>query len=324
MNREDGKIIWQKSVNEALPHEGAHYTASLASASPVTDGERVFAHFGSYGLCCLDFAGNVLWKKRFGTMQSKHGHGEGSSPALYGKTLIVNWDHEGDSFVVALNTESGDEIWRVPRQEVTSWSSPIIVKHEDQVQVIIAGTNRVRAYDIASGKVIWECGGLSANVVATPVAAAGMVFVGSSYEKRAMFAIDLSGARGDITGTDKVVWHRRQRTPYVPSPLLVGDSLYFLRHYQGILTRLIAKTGAEPTGPFRMDGLRDIYASPVAADGRIYVTDRDGMTAVFSQDAVPRVLSMNRIADRVNASLALAGGELFIRGEKQLYCIAEE
>jgi len=248
---------------------------------------------------------------------------------LHGQTLVVNWDHEDDSFIAAFDTETGNEIWRVPRAEVTSWSSPIVVEHDDRVQVIVAGTNRVRAYDIIDGSVIWECGGLSNNVVATPVAADGMVIVGSSYEKRVMLGISLDGASGDITDGPNVVWSTRDRTPYVPSPLLYKGSVYYLRHYQNILSRRDVKTGEEKMGPVRLQGLRDIYASPVAANNRIYITDREGVTIVFShvddptRDA-PRLLSANQVDDSVNASLALVGNQILIRGEKFLYCVEEE
>ncbi|MGI9518144.1 MAG: PQQ-binding-like beta-propeller repeat protein [Pirellulaceae bacterium] len=329
VDRRDGTILWQKQVHQALPHEGAHYTGSLASASPVTDGQHIVAYFGSWGVYCLDFDGNVVWEKSLGTMNTKHGHGEGASPFLHDGKLVVNWDHEGESFIAAFESTTGDELWRVSRAESTSWSSPIVVEHDGRAQVIVAGTNRVRGYDLADGSVIWECGGLSDNVVATPVAADGMVIVGSSYEKRAMFGIKLDGAQGDITDTDHVVWFTNQRTPYVPSPLLYRGSVYFLRHYQGVLTRLDAATGEERIGPFRLDGLRDIYASPVAADGRIYVTDRDGVTIVFSHvddeaQEVPRMMSANRLDDQINSSLALAGEQIFVRGKQYWYCIGEE
>lgn len=323
VNRKDGNIVWSTKLHEALPHEGGHQTASLASASPVTNGQYVVAHFGSYGTYCLDFDGKVIWKKSLGRMHSKHGHGEGSSPALFNSTVVINWDHEEQSFVVALDIKSGKELWRVPRDEVTSWSSPLIVTHDGTQQVIVCGTTRVRAYDLADGRVIWECGGLSANVVATPVAADGMVYVGSSYEIRSMFAIRLAGAKGDITGTHAVVWSRRDRTPYVPSPILYDDGLYFLRHYQGILTRVDAKTGEEPTGPFRLGALRDIYASPVGADGRIYFTDLYGVTQVVSHGQLPRPLAVNRLDDSFSASAAIVDDEIFLRGRRYLYCIAD-
>ena len=324
IDRRDGKIIWRKPMRRTLPHEGGHYTASLASASPVTDGELVFAFFGSHGLYCLDFEGNIQWQTDLGDMHSKHGHGEGSSPVIYGETLAINWDHEGDSFVVAFDKRTGVERWRFARDEVTSWATPIVVEHNDSAQLIISGTGRVRGYDLRTGKVVWECGGLSANIVASPVAANGMVFAGSSYEKRAMLAIRIDGAEGDITGTNHVAWRRTLRTPYVPSPLLYGNSLYFLRHYQGILSRVDTNTGEDDGGPFRLGLIRDVYASPVGAADRIYVTGRDGTTQVISHDQNAKTLGVNRLNDRFNASAALVDRELFLRGERFLYCIAED
>jgi len=324
VDRTSGKIVWRKTVRQARPHEGGHTSGSLASASPVTDGKHVWAFFGSHGLYCLDLDGKPIWEADLGTLQSKHAHGEGSSPVLHGNTLAVNWDHEGDSFVVAFDKRTGRERWKVKREEVTSWSSPIVVEHEGRPQLIVSGTKRVRGYDLATGKVIWQCGGLSANVVASPVAAGGMVFVASSYEKQAMLAIRLDGAKGDITGTKQVVWRRIRRTPYVPSPLLYGKSLYFLRHYQGILSRVATDTGEERHGPFRLDGIRNIYASPVGAANRVYITDRDGITLVISHNDEPKVIAMNRLNDRFSASAAIVGKEMFLRGEKYLYCLAEK
>ena len=320
----DGIILWQRAVHEEFPHEGGHYSGSLASASPVTDGEHVYAFFGSRGLYCLDLDGELVWEADLGEMQTLHAHGEGSSPALYGDTLIVNWDHEGQSFVAAFDKRTGKEQWKVTRDEVTSWATPIVVEHGGRPQVVISGTDRVRGYDLATGRVIWQCGGLSRNVVASPVAGDGMVVAASSYDTRAMLAIRLEGARDDITGTDQVVWTRGRRTPYVPSPLLYKDSLYFLRHYQGILSRIHAKTGEERHGPLRLPGIGNVYASPVGAAGRIYITDRDGLTVVLSHDANPTVLAQNRLADSFSASAAVVGAELYLRGQHSLYCIARD
>jgi len=324
LSRTTGDVVWERTVSRTLPHEGGHVTGSLASNSPATDGERIYAFFGSRGLFALDFFGKVLWKQSFGEMQTKHGHGEGSSPALWGDSLVVNWDHEGDSFIAALDTKTGNIRWRSERNEVTSWSSPIIVEHEGRQQVVVCGTDRVRGYDLVSGKVIWECGGMSANIVASPVSADGMVYAGSSYDTKAMLAINLTGAAGDITGSENVVWSRRERTPYIPSLLLYEDGLYFLRHYQGVLTRVVAKTGEEPTGPFRLPGMDDIYASPVAADGRIYITDRSGVTLVMTSDEQPQSVAFNRLDDSFSASPVLVGSEIILRGQRFLYCIADE
>jgi outer membrane protein assembly factor BamB len=323
IDRRGGKILWQRTVHKALPHEGGHYTASLASNSAVTDGEHIFAFFGSYGLYCLDFDGEIKWEKQFGQMQTLHGHGEGSSPVLHGDTLVVNWDHQGQSFVIALDKRTGEQHWKVDRDEETSWATPIVVEHDGRPQVVISATNRIRGYDLETGEALWECGGLSTNVVASPVAGGGMVFAGSSYDTKALLAIRLTGARGDITGTNRVAWKRFRGTPYVPSPVLYDDSLYFLTHYQGVLTRVHAPSGDERPGPVRLGGLGNIYASPIAAAGRIYVTDLDGTTAVISHDANPKILAINRLDDPISGSAALVDRELFLRGERHLYCIAK-
>lgn len=325
LSRRDGSILWQQSVHKELPHEAGHVTGSLASASPVTDGELVFAFFGSRGLYCLDVNGKLLWEKHLGEMHTKHGHGEGSSPVLHGDTLLVNWDHEEGSFLAAFDKRTGNNRWKVNRAEDTSWATPIVVDHGGTAQVIVSGTNRIRAYDLANGAVLWECGGLSSNVVASPVAENGIVYAGSSYDTRALLAIRLEGASGDITGTGQVLWTRQRGTPYVPSPLLYGDSLYTLQHYQGVVSRLDVRTGEDQGGPFRLAAITSVYASPVGANGRIYITSRDGVTQVMSHgDKVPKLLAVNRIDDTFSASAALVGRELFLRGERYLYCIAEE
>ncbi len=323
LSRTEGRVLWQRVVREEVPGEAGHLTASYASASPVTDGERLFAFFGSHGLYALDLDGNPLWQKDLGDMQTLHGHGEGSSPALYGDTLAVNWDHEGQSFVVAFDKRTGRERWKVERDEVTSWATPIVVEHEGRPQLIVSGTRRIRAYDLASGEVLWECGGLSANIVASPVAGDDMVFAGSSYEKQALVAIRLDGARGDVTGTDRVVWTRSRGTPYVPSPLLYGGALYFLRHFQGILSRVDAGTGRDRPGTMQLPGIYNVYASPVGAGGRVYVTDRDGATLVLSHGDSPEILALNHLDDRFRASAAVVDREILLRGERHLYRLGE-
>lgn len=326
VSRRDGKILWERTVREEFPHEGTHYTASLASNSPVTDGEHLFAFFGSYGLYCLDLNGKLLWKIDLGDMQTMHSHGEGSSPALYRETLIVNWDHEGESFLVAFDKRTGKQLWKVERAKSSSWTTPIVVEQGGKAQVIVSGSERMRGYDLITGTAIWECGGLSIeNVVSSPVAGEGMVFAGSTYDRQAMLAIRLDGAKGDITGTKQVAWQRSKGAPYVPSPLLYGNSLYFLYHFQGgVITRVNARTGEDQPGPIRLSGLRTVFASPVGAAGRVYITDREGATLVLSHSDKPEVLALNRLEDGFSASAAVAGLELFLRGQKYLYCIAEE
>ena len=323
VNRSNGKVLWRTKVNDLIPHEGGHFTGSLASASPSTDGQFVFAFFGSHGLYCLDFKGKIIWKKNLGKMNSKHAHGEGSTPALFEQTLVVNWDHQGQSFVIAIDTQTGKTIWKTDRNEVTSWSSPVIVKVDGKPQVIVPGTNRTRGYDLKSGKVVWECGGLSNNVVASPVFDRGIVYVGSSYEKQAFQAIKITGATGDLTGTDHVLWFRKRHTPYVPSPLLFKDTLYFFRHYQGILCRVDGPSGKEKD-PVRLIGITNIYGSPIAAANRVYIADRGGSTIVLEHGEVLKTRSLNRLNDSFNASPVAVNKQLILRGEKSLYVLENE
>jgi outer membrane protein assembly factor BamB len=325
LDRADGSVAWQTTVNESVPYEGGHQTGSLASASPVTDGERVYAFFGSRGLYALDAAsGEVMWSVQLGEMFTKHGHGEGSSPVLHGETLAVAWDQEDPSFVAAFDRTTGRELWRTPRNHETSWSSPVAVEHGGQTQLVLAATDRLDAYDLATGAPVWHAGGLASNVVATPVAADGVVVAGSSYEKRSMIAVKLDGATGDVTGTPNLLWTRTQRTPYVPSPLYYQGHLFFLMHYQGVLTRADPLTGQDRGGPYRLFGMRDVYASPVAAGGRVYITDRTAGTLVIDADNPTNVLAVNELDDRFSATPALAGPDLVLRGEKRVYCLAED
>ncbi len=324
IDRQTGAVVWRRTVATRQPHESTHESATWASNSPVTDGEHVLSFFGSNGLYCLDTGGRLLWSRDLGDMQVKHGHGEGASPLLHGETVVVNWDHEGASVIVALAKRTGEELWRQPRDEVTSWATPIVVTHDGQPQVVVSGTRRVRGYDLKTGAVIWEAGGLPGNIVASPVGADGMVFAAGSYEKQTLLAIRLTGAKGELTGTQQIAWQKNRSTPYVPSPLLYDGWLYYLRHYQGVLSRVNAKTGDEPSGPFRLGSVFNIYSSPVAAAGRIYVTDRNGKTLVMSNDAEPKALTLNKLDDRFSASAALVGDAIFLRGEKFLYCIGEK
>ena len=323
LDRRTGAHRWQSVVCDEQPHESAHVSASWASASMVSDGERVYASFGSRGLFALDWRGKVLWRVNLGDMHTKHGHGEGSSPALHDGTLIVNWDHEGASFLVALDAESGEERWRVKRDEVTSWSTPLIAQHEGIAQVIVSATGRVRGYDLATGRERWAAGGLSHNVVASPVVGQGLVHVMSSYETRAMLTIDLSQARGDVTDTGAILWRRVRDTPYVPSPVLSEDLLCFNRHLSGVFTCVSPRTGAPRFGPRPLPGVRRMYASPVLAKGRLYVTGRAGTTVVLDVTKGLQVIAQNTLSDTFSASAALADDAIFLRGEDALYCLAE-
>lgn len=210
VDRETGKLLWQKTAKEILPHEGHHKDHGFASSSPVTDGQHLYVSFGSRGLFCFDLAGNLKWEKDLGDMQTRNSFGEGSSPALHGNTLVINWDHEGEDFIVALDKNSGKELWRQKRDEPTNWSTPLIIKHDGVEQVIVSSTNRIRSYELSTGKVIWECGGMTTNVIPTPIADFGMVYALSGFRGAALLAIKLGGT-GDLTDKPEAITWRHAK-----------------------------------------------------------------------------------------------------------------
>jgi outer membrane protein assembly factor BamB len=323
LRREDGGVIWKKVLREEVPHEGTHTTATWASNSPITDGEHIFAYFGSRGLFCLDMEGNLIWEKDLGDMQTRRGFGEGSSPALHGDTLLINWDHEGDSFIVALDKRTGKELWRRDRDEVTSWSTPLIVEHGGKTHAIVSATDKVRSYDLATGDVIWEVGGMTVNAIPTPVHLDGLVIVMSGFRGNALLAIRLDGATGDVTGSDSIVWSLDRDTPYTPSPLLYGDQLFFLKTNHGILSSYNAKTGEQYFGPVRLEKTPNIYASPVGAAGRVYIAGRDGGVVVIEKGPEFKVLAVNELDDGFDASPAIVDNEIYLRGKQHLYRISK-
>jgi outer membrane protein assembly factor BamB len=323
IDRATGKTVWEKVAKQEIPHEGTHGTNTFASHSPVTDGQVVIAFFGSRGVHCFDMQGNLKWSEDLGRMRAKNGFGEGASPALAGDKLIVQWDHEGEDFIAAFNKNTGDEIWRTPRDEDTTWSTPLVVQHEGKFQIITAATGKVVSYDLETGKEIWSHAGLTANTIPTPVYADGVVYVTAGFRGSALYAIRL-GKTGNLTGTDAVVWSHKKSTPYVPSPLLYGNRLYFYASNNAILSIFDARTGKALVDSQRLDAPRSVYASPVGAAGKVYLTGREGTVAVIKDADQIEVLATNRLDEGIDASPAIAGKEIFLRGKEHLYCIAEK
>jgi len=321
-DRHDGSVEWQRAAAESVPHEGHHSESGWATASPVTDGERVYAHFGSAGTYAYTVEGDPVWKVDLGDMQSRLGYGEGSSPALWGDTLVINWDHEGDSFVVALDRRTGEELWRRDRPgELTSWSTPAIHEHEGRVHVIVASGGRTRAYDLRNGEELWSVSGLGMNVIPTPIYNQGILYLASGKrDSPRMLAVDLRGASGDLDGTDAVLWTRDRDTPYVSTPLLYRGQLYFFKHVRSILTSVNAATG-ETLFSERLD-LGNVFASPVGAAGRIYLLGREGTALVLRPGPTLEILAENELDDRFDASPVIVGGDLYLRGRRFLYALA--
>jgi outer membrane protein assembly factor BamB len=230
----------------------------------------------------------------------------------------VNWDQEAGSFYACLDARTGETRWKVPRDEVTTWATPLIVEHKGRAQVIAPGTNHVRSYNLKDGSVVWTGGPMTVNCIPCPVTADGIVYVMSGYKGAVAYAIRLD-ATGDVG--DKVVWQHNRGTPYVPSPVLTGDRLYFTQGNEALLTCLDIKSGKAVMDRERLPGLSSIYASPVGAAGRIYITGRDGTTLVLKQSDKLEVLATNPLDDAIDASPAAVGKQLFLRGQKYLHCI---
>jgi len=325
IDRQNGKILWQRTVNEEWPEEErSHGLGSWASSSPVTDGKHVYAYFGSRGLYCLDMKGNLKWKRDFGQMDKRMTFGEGSSPALYGDKIVVLWDHEGQSFLFALDKKTGKDAWKVERDEVTSWSTPLILEYKGKPQVITSATKFVRSYDLTTGKLLWKCTGLTYNVIPHPMAADGIVYVASGFRGSAFFAVRLAGAKGDITGTDGIAWKLDKNTPYTPSMVLYQNILYMLKSNSGILSCYDAGNGKEHYSKQRLEGVGNIYASPVGAKDRIYFIGHKGTMYVIKHGTKFEILAKNTLDDTFNASPAIVGNEIYLRGYKNLYCIVNK
>lgn len=322
-DRNSGTEVWRTVVTEEVPHEAGHNTNTQSSSSPLTDGERIYAYFGSRGVFCLDMNGKVLWQRDFGAMQTAAQFGEGSSPALNGDTLVVPWDHEGDSFLVALNASDGEERWKVARDEGTTWATPLITEFEGRVQVVTNGKNRVRSYDLNSGELIWECGGQASNPIPSPVRYKDNVICMTGFRGNAVYSIPLS-ARGDITDTDQVSWFHEDAGPYVPSPVLIEGQLYFTKSNSNVLLSRRADSGELVFGETRVPDVSTVYSSPVAAAGRVYLTGRDGTTIVLKHGGEFEVLASNKLDDTIDGSAALVGKQMFLRGSETLYCIEEQ
>ena len=264
-----------------------------------------------------------LFGKKMGDMDIRMDFGEGSSPTLYGDKIILSWDHQGPSFMVAFDKTTGKELWRTERDEITSWATPLVVDHGDGRQVVTSATNRVRSYDLATGKLIWETGGMTMNAIPSPVAANGMVYITSGFRGSKLLAIRLDGATGDITGTDSIVWSLDRDTPYVSSPLLYNDTIYLLKSNSGILSVFNARTGEEFYSQQRVEGISNVYSSPVGAGNRVYITSREGTTVVIEHGKEYKVLATNTLDDGFDSSMAVVENEIYLRGRKNLYRISE-
>lgn len=321
-DRNTGRRIWRETATKKIPHEGAHNDNDFASASPTTDGKRLFCWFGSAGLFCYDLDGKKIWKRNLGEAKVGSSLGEGCSPVLHENKLVVVRDHGGQSSIEVLDSATGKTVWKRERDEGNAWATPLVLEHSGKTQVITSASNFVRSYDLDSGEVIWQCSGLTGNCTPCPQVEGDHVICMSGYQGYAAMAIPLT-ERGDISGSDKIRWTLDRGTPYVPSALLYDGLLYFNQSNQAILRCVNAESGTLQFGPERVNGISNLYASPVAASGRVYLVGRDGNTAVLNHGTKYEVVSLNHLDERFDASPAIAGNQLFLRGANHLYCISE-
>jgi outer membrane protein assembly factor BamB len=321
IDRATGKTLWERVAIEATPGEGHHPGHGFASASPFTDGERVYAHFGSRGLFAFTLDGEPAWQRTdFGSMRTRMGFGEGSSPAIHGDSIVVPWDQEGPSYLIALDRRTGKTLWKKDRDETSAWGTPLIVDHKGRPQVITTGEKFARSHDLATGEEIWRCTGQTGRPIASPVAAHGIAIIGSGFRGSYLGAFRLDG-KGDLKGTDAVAWTLSRHTPDVPSPLISETRVYFHAGRSGVLSCHDVVSGKAHYAAERVEGLGNVYASPVGAAGRIYLTGRDGVTVTIEDGDRLKILATGSVGEPVDATPALAGKDVFIRGEKHLFAI---
>ena len=323
-NRNTGKEVWKKVVASAAPHEGRHSSTTYASASPMTDGKHLYVSFGSYGIFCMTLDGKVVWERDLGDMRTRRGWGEAVSPVVHDEKVIVMWDQEEQSEIFVLNTSDGKTAWSEKRDEPTTWATPLVVNRNNKTQIVTSGTNKVRSYDLESGKINWESDGLTLNAIPCPLMDGDNLICMSGYRGNAAYSINLAqfdpkdGNEPNEANEAKMNWRFNHDTPYVPSPLLTGGRLYFTKSLNAILTCLDSKTGEPIIKPTRLPNLRGLYASPVASRQHIYVPSREGATLVLENSPEFKVVGTNQLDSSIDASPAIVGDSIYIRTRKKL------
>ncbi len=326
---QSGKKIWEKQVHEGSPGTSVHLKNTYASETPVTDGERVYACFGNLGIFGLDLNGKEVWSQKLGQFKTHAGWGTAASPVLHKDRIFVVNDNDEQSFLVALNKKTGEQLWRVERDEKSNWATPVVWENEQRTELIVPGTKRVRSYDL-DGKLLWEFGGMSSIVIPTPCAQSGLLYVCSGYvgdQNRPVFAIR-PGASGDIslkageTNNPYIAWYQKTAAPYNPSPLAYGDYFYVLFDF-GFLSCRDAKSGKEIYAKQRinLDGTSGFTASPWAYGEKIFCLSEDGDTFVFQAGPEYKLVGKNSLGEMCMATPAIACDSLIIRTAANLYRI---
>jgi outer membrane protein assembly factor BamB len=332
LEKRTGKILWEQKAYEGAPIDKRHIKASYANSTPATDGRYVVAFFGSQGLYAYDMKGRPLWKKDLGRMDMgaydvpDYEWGPASSPIIYRDLVIVQCDQQKGSFITAVSVKTGETVWKTNRDELPSWGTPTIYPGKDRVELITNGANFIRSYDPESGKELWRLGGSSKITAPTPIFAGDLIVAASGRRPEMPIFVIRAGASGDITlkegetSNKHVVWARQKSGPYMPTPLIYQNHLYILRN-QGILACYDLTMGEEKYVeriPHQGSGFS---ASPIAADGKIYLPSEDG--DIFIVKATPKfeLIGKNSIGQLLMATPAISGGMMFVRGQNDLFAI---
>ena len=325
---ETGKILWEREVYRGAPKTSRHLKNSYASETPVTDGERVYAYFGNVGLYCFDKSGKLVWSQSWPAVNTRYGWGTAASPVLYQGRIYVLNDNDDQSFLAALDKKTGQQLWRVNRDEKSNWATPYVWNNGRRTEIVTSGTQKVRSYDL-DGKLLWELGGMSSIVIPTPFSKHGLLYLASGYvgdQVRPVFAVRPAAAgdislKGGATSNDHVAWYLPQGGPYNPSPLVYGDYYYTLLD-RGFMTCHDARTGTEIYGKQRIDPAAGAFtSSPWAYGGKIFALSEDGDTFVIQAGPEFKLLAKNPLDDMCMATPAIARGNLIIRTASQLYRI---
>ena len=325
-----GREVWRQEAHRGTPPNQLHVKNTYASATPVTDGERVYANFGYVGLFCYDLEGRKFWSTNWTPVKTRNGWGSAASPVLHDDRVFLVNDNDEQSFAVALDTKTGRQLWRVERDEKSNWATPYVWRNERRTELITPGAKRIRSYDL-NGELLWECGGMSSIVIPTPCAKSGLLYVCSGYvgdKVRPVFAIK-PGASGNITlkpgetNSEFIAWYQPTAGPYNPSPLLYDDYFYVLFDF-GFLSCHQARTGRPVYDKQRVrTDPTSFTASPWAANGKIFALSEDGDTFVFTAGPDYKVLHKNSLDEMCMATPAMVGDRLLIRTLTKLYCFRE-
>ncbi len=325
IDKESGEEVWTRTATSAEPHEGYHRQyGSFASNSPVTDGEVLIANFGSRGVYAYGLDGTLLWSKDLGRLYMRNTFGEGIAPVLHRDSLIIQNDHEGQSYIVVLNKNNGKEIWRADRDERSSWPQPVVVDFEGRKQLVTSST-RVRSYDLETGELIWEAGGLGGNAVPAVISVNDeMVIAMTGFRDPNLLAIRLGGD-GDLTdNAEYVKWTNQRGNSYTASPVLHDGVLYFVTD-RGLVNAFDALTGEKHYHQQRLPETYTFKASPVAARGKLYLASEQGDVVVLKLGASYEVLAVNKMGDEMFVSSpVIVDGKLFLRSQDELFCIGAD